>query len=61
VAVAVAANALKTQTLPARLNTVAVEGLNAAACPSQDAELKWILVSQVSQGGQNVSLVLKRF
>jgi len=61
VAVAVAANALKTQTLPARLNTEAVAGLDAAACPSRDAELKWILVSQVSQGGQNVSLVLKRF
>jgi 3-oxoacyl-[acyl-carrier-protein] synthase II len=61
VAVAVAANALKTQTLPARLNTEEVDGLDAAACPSRDAKLDWILVSQVAQGGQNVSLVLKRF
>ncbi len=60
VAVAVAANAIKTQTLPARLNTGAVEGLAAAACPSRPAELKWVLVSQTGQGGQNVAMVLQR-
>jgi 3-oxoacyl-[acyl-carrier-protein] synthase II len=60
VAVAVAANAIKTQTLPARLNTGNVEGLDAAACPSRPAELKHVLVSQTSQGGQNVAMVLQR-
>jgi len=60
VAVAVAANAIKTQTLPARLNTGVVEGLAAAACPSRPAELKRVLVSQTSQGGQNVAMVLQR-
>jgi 3-oxoacyl-[acyl-carrier-protein] synthase II len=60
VAVAVAANAIKTQTLPARLNTGVVEGLAAAACPSRPAELKHVLVSQTSQGGQNVAMVLRR-
>ena len=60
VAVAVAANAIKTQTLPARLNTGQVEGLAAAACPSRPAELKCVLVSQTGQGGQNVAMVLQR-
>jgi len=60
VAVAVAANAIKTQTLPARLNTGPVEGLDAAACPSRPAELNHVLVSQTSQGGQNVAMVLQR-
>ncbi len=60
VAVAVAANAIKTQTLPARLNTGIVEGLAAAACPSRSAALGRVLVSQTSQGGQNVAMVLQR-
>ncbi len=60
VAVAVAANAIKTQTLPARLNTGTVEGLDAAACPSRPAELKCVLVSQTGQGGQSVAMVLQR-
>jgi 3-oxoacyl-(acyl-carrier-protein) synthase len=60
VSVAVAAQALATQTLPARLNTVAADGLDAAACPSRQAELNHIVVFSTSQGGQNVALVLRR-
>ncbi|MHC4774585.1 MAG: beta-ketoacyl-[acyl-carrier-protein] synthase family protein [Planctomycetota bacterium] len=60
VSVAVAAQALATQTLPARLNTVACDGLDAAACPSRQAELNHIVVFSTSQGGQNVALVLRR-
>ena len=39
VSVVVAAQALATQTLPARLNTASADGLDAAACPSRSAEL----------------------
>ncbi len=60
IAVAVAANAIRTQTLPARLNTGDVEGLDAAACPSRSAALGRVLVWQTSQGGQNVALVLQK-
>jgi 3-oxoacyl-[acyl-carrier-protein] synthase II len=60
VSVAVAAQALATQRLPARLNTVAADGLDAAACPSREAELNHIVVFSTSQGGQNVALVLRR-
>jgi 3-oxoacyl-[acyl-carrier-protein] synthase II len=60
IGVAVAAQAINTQTLPARLNTAAAEGLDADACPSRPADLENVLVSQTSQGGQSVALVLKR-
>ncbi len=60
IAVAVAANALKTQTLPGRLNTESVDGLDAAACDSHRADLTNVLVFSTSQGGQNVAIVLRR-
>jgi len=60
VSVAVAAQATRTQTLPARLNTSAADGLDAVACPSRPARLEHVLVSQTSQGGQNVAIVLRR-
>jgi 3-oxoacyl-[acyl-carrier-protein] synthase II len=60
VSVAVAAQALRTQTLPARLNTGSPDGLDAGACPSRQAELNHVLVSCTSQGGQNAALVLRR-
>jgi len=58
---AVASMCLKTQTLPARLNTTEAPGLDAGACPSRDAELRYVLVSTTSQGGQNAAVILKRF
>jgi 3-oxoacyl-[acyl-carrier-protein] synthase II len=60
VSVAVAAQAVATQTLPARLNTVAADGLDAAACPSRQADLNNVVVFSTSQGGQNTALVLRR-
>jgi 3-oxoacyl-[acyl-carrier-protein] synthase II len=60
VAVAVAAMSLREQRLPARLNTAAGNGLDAAACPSRPAALRNVLVFQTSQGGQNVAMVLKK-
>ena len=60
ISVSVAASALKTQTLPARLNSESVDGLDAAACPSRSTRLERILVSSTSQGGQNVAIVLGR-
>ena len=60
VSVAVVVQALRTQTLPARLNTVRADGLDAAARPSCRASLGRILVSQTSQGGQNVAMVLQK-
>ncbi len=60
VAVAVAARAIRAQTLPARLNTESADGLDAAACTSRHASLEHVLVFQTSQGGQNVAIVLRR-
>jgi len=60
VSVAVAVQALRTQTLPARINTVSSDGLDAAARPSCSAALGRILVTQTSQGGQNVAMVLQK-
>ncbi len=60
ISVAVAACALKAQTLPARLNTTSADGLDAAACGSRAAELNHVLVFQTSQGGQNAAMVLRR-
>jgi 3-oxoacyl-[acyl-carrier-protein] synthase II len=56
----VAAMALKTQTLPARLNASGAKGLNANAAPSRSANLQHILVTSTGLGGQNAALVLKR-
>jgi 3-oxoacyl-[acyl-carrier-protein] synthase II len=60
VALIVAAQALATQTLPARLNTASADGLDAAACASRPAELNHVLVFCTSQGGQNTALVLRK-
>lgn len=56
--VAVAAMALRTQTLPARLNSRNVQGLDAAACQSRAAKLNHVLVVSTGMGGQNAALVL---
>ncbi len=58
--VAIAAKALKTQTLPARLHTTNAAGLNANASKSGPAQLRHILVMATGLGGQNAALVLKR-
>ncbi len=60
VSVSVAANAVRTQTLPARMNTTSPDGLDAAACPSRSASLRRMLVTSTSQGGQNCAIVLGR-
>ncbi len=60
VSVAAAAMALKTQTLPARINTVnAIDGLQANAAPSQKAKLRTALVISTGMGGQNAAIVLR--
>lgn len=58
IAVAVAANAIRSQTLPARINAQQTDGLDGAACPSRSAELKRVVVLSTSQGGQNCAMVL---
>jgi 3-oxoacyl-[acyl-carrier-protein] synthase II len=55
----VAAKALREQRLPARLNSGGVDGLDAAAAPSREADLRSILVCTSSQGGQNTAVVLR--
>lgn len=59
VAMAIGAMCLTQQKLPARLNTADAGGLNAAAGPAQDADLRTIMVSTTSQGGQNVVVMLR--
>ncbi|MFO0828180.1 MAG: beta-ketoacyl synthase N-terminal-like domain-containing protein [Phycisphaerales bacterium] len=58
--VAVAAHAIRTQTLPARINTSGCAVLDANACASRPAALRSILVLTTSLGGQNAALVLRR-
>lgn len=57
--VAIAAHALRTQRLPARINTRG-SALDADAAPSRDARLRAILVSSTSLGGQTAAIVLRR-
>ena len=59
-ALCIGAQAIRTQTLPARLNTTGVETLNANACDAQPAKLEHVLVFSSSQGGQNSAVVLRR-
>lgn len=60
VALSVGAMCLKQQKLPARLNTKAVDRLDAAAIDARDAALSNIMVSTTSQGGQNVVIMLRK-
>ena len=61
VAVAVAAMALKSQTLPARINTQnAIDGLMANAIAMQSANSRSALVISTGMGGQNAAIVLRR-
>ena len=60
VSVAAAAMALKTQTMPARINTHhAIDGLMANAAPSHSAKLRAALVISTGMGGQNAAVVLR--
>ena len=58
--VAVATAALESQKLPARINTVDSDGINATIAPACDHELNHVLVTTCSQGGQNAAIVLSR-
>ena len=60
IAVAVAARALAEQRLPARLATTAATGLLANAAPSEARDLRHILVSTPSLGGQNSAVVVSK-
>jgi 3-oxoacyl-[acyl-carrier-protein] synthase II len=60
VALCVAVKAMHEQTLPARLNTVSADGLDASAAPSRAAKLKTVLVVTTSQGGQNTAILLRK-
>jgi len=60
ISLAVAAKCLSEQKLPARLNTTDADGLDANACDARDADLRHILVTTTSMGGQNTAVVLRR-
>ena len=60
VAVAAAAMALKTQTLPARINTTnPIDGLMAGAAPSQSVSVRSAAVISCGMGGQNAVVILR--
>ncbi len=60
VAVAASAMALKSQTLPARINTSnPIDGLLAGAASSRSAQLRSALVISTGMGGQNAAIVLR--
>lgn len=56
--VAIAAQCLRTQTLPARINTTG-SPFDANAAPSRAASLRHILVMTTSLGGQTAAIVLR--
>ena len=56
--VAIAAQCLRTQTLPARINTRG-SGFDADAAPSRPASLRHVLVMTTSLGGQTAAVVLR--
>jgi 3-oxoacyl-[acyl-carrier-protein] synthase II len=56
--VAVAAQCLRTQMLPARINTRG-SGLDADVAPARSARLRSVLVSSTSLGGQTAAIVLR--
>ncbi len=58
--VAVATQALESQQLPARINTTNSATLDANVNPACECELKHVLVTTCSQGGQNAAVVLSR-
>jgi 3-oxoacyl-(acyl-carrier-protein) synthase len=60
VSMAIAAQAIAEQRLPARLNAGAVDGLDAAAAASREADLRAVLVFTTSLGGQTAAVVLTR-
>jgi 3-oxoacyl-[acyl-carrier-protein] synthase II len=57
---AVAAKAIREQTLPARINTTGALALDANAAPSRSAKLEHVMVSVCGMGGQNAAIVLRR-
>jgi 3-oxoacyl-[acyl-carrier-protein] synthase II len=61
ISVAVAAKALKEQTLPARINCDRpIDSLNTGTAPSSSAPLRHALVFTTSLGGQNAALLLRK-
>jgi 3-oxoacyl-(acyl-carrier-protein) synthase len=58
--VAVAAQCLSTQRLPARINAGRVVGLDAAAAPARDAALRTVLAVSIGLGGQVAAVLLRR-
>lgn len=60
VGLCVATRCITEQTLPARINTHNADGLDANASPSRPADLRHILVTSTSQGGQNTAVILSR-
>lgn len=60
ITLSIAAKALFEQTLPARINALNTDGLDANAVESRPAALRHILVCTTSMGGQNAAVVLRR-
>jgi len=60
VSMAIAAQAIAEQRLPARLNAASIDGLDAAAAAAREADLKAVLVFTTSLGGQTAAVVLTR-
>tara|TARA_B100002051_G_scaffold247467_1_gene256553 strand:- start:908 stop:2224 length:1317 start_codon:yes stop_codon:yes gene_type:complete len=56
----VATAALCEQTLPARLSAGTSEGVDAGPCESRSHDMRRILVTSCSQGGQNTAVILGR-
>jgi 3-oxoacyl-(acyl-carrier-protein) synthase len=60
IAMALAAKAIESQRLPARVNDGETEGLDGAAAPSREANLNAVVVFTTSLGGQTAAVVLTR-
>ena len=60
VSVSIAAKAIEQQRLPARVNAESIDGLDAAAADSREADLGAVLVFTTNLGGQSAAVVLTR-
>ena len=60
ISVAVAAQCIATQTVPARINTKGVEGLDANTAPAEERSIGAVLAYTTSLGGHNAAVVLTK-
>ena len=60
ISLSIAAQCVREQKVPARINSAGLQGLQAGAAPAADHEIGHAIVLSSSLGGQNAAVVLRR-